>query len=297
MVGGSPGGDSEGTVNPKRLFAVGLVPGLDRSLCYGLIGTGNVSFCIRRHCKVKSHMVKKAAILEEPAFFIFRVAGSTVYSQPSVHQKKVPSSTQMEWENKQWPLSKWVKAFQAITNAGDGTVTSEDIDTGVRMLDEAEQFKTPSKKRQISVKTSATPNLIPIPSHRRGLPKDGDQGLTDMIEGGSLGKGGLTRMVSRVETSMVDMGKVLEEVTAMANRQFNDTEESVILMSAAVQNFMSSLGPSVELDPRFEAPTLWGTTAFIGEELTRLETVVQEARGEVDMATAAAKNVAERHCG
>jgi hypothetical protein len=53
------------------------------------------------------------------------------------------------------------------------------------------------------------------------------------------------------------------------------------------------LGSSVELDPRFEAPTLWGTTAFIGEELTRLETVVHEARGEVDMATAAAKNVAD----
>ena len=63
------------------------------------------------------------------------------------------------------------------------------------------------------------------------------------------------RIVSQVETSMVEMGKALEEVTEMTNRRFHDAEELVILMSAAaVQNFMSLLGPSVELDdPRFEA--------------------------------------------
>jgi hypothetical protein len=235
-------------------------------------------------------MVKKAPLPGEPTFFIFRIAGSTVYCQPSVSQTKVPGSTQVDWEDKQWSLPNWVKAFQAISNEGDETVTSEDIQTGVRMLDEAEQFRTPSKKRQFSAEMSESFNLIPIPSHRRGLPKEGDPGLDIMIEGGTLGKGGLTRIVSRVETSMVEMGKVLEEVTVMTNRRFGDAEDSVILMSAAVQNLMSSLGPSVELDPRFEAPTLWGTTAFIGEELTCLEAVVRETRSEVEMATTTAKN-------
>ena len=41
---------------------------------------------------------------------------------------------------------------------------------------------------------------------------------------------------------------------------------------------MSTLGPTVMLDPRFEAPTLWGSTAFIGEEVSRLVTDVDQSR-------------------
>jgi hypothetical protein len=45
-----PGGGSEGTSgDSKRMYSVVLVPGDDRSICFGLIGVGCASFCVRRN--------------------------------------------------------------------------------------------------------------------------------------------------------------------------------------------------------------------------------------------------------
>lgn len=41
------------------------------------------------------------------------------------------------------------------------------------------------------------------------------------------------------------------------------------LVSGAVQNLMSAFGPSAEMTTRFDAPMMWETVLFIGEEVTR----------------------------
>lgn len=287
-------GSTEGMVDTKRCYSVVLIPGSDRSLCFGLIGVGGSSFCVRKGCKIKSHGTNKIPAFDDSRFFIFRVSGATVFSQPSVPMSKVPSSTQAEWAGKEWSLPMWVKAFRAVTNADDELASEDDIKSEVKLLDEAEVFRTPAKKRKAQVSLSEPLSTIVVPNYRRTLPVEGDTGLEAMIEGGSLGRGGLTRIVSRLESVVVEMGRTLEEVASLSHGRFLDNEQTAILMAGAVQNLMSSLGSAVEMDPKFEAPTLWGTTSFIGEEVDRLGLDVNQSKVETSEVVTEMKSVVGR---
>jgi hypothetical protein len=81
-----------------------------------------------------------------------------------------------------------------------------------------------------------------------------------------MAKGGLTKIVSCVESSMVILGKDLEE------------RAGVKRLSGAVQNLISALGPLFPMDEKFEAPTLLGTTSFIGEEVGQVVSLSQILR-------------------
>ncbi len=102
--------------------------------------------------------------------------------------------------------------------------------------------------------------------HERSLPAVGDRELDTLIIGGSMAKGGLTKIVSCVELSMVILGKDLEERTG------------VKCLSGAVQNLIFALGPLFPMDEKFEAPTLLGTTSFIGEEVGQVVSLSQILR-------------------
>ena len=45
----------EGTGDSKRVYPVVLVQGSDRTVCFGSVGVGSASFCIRKDCKVFSN--------------------------------------------------------------------------------------------------------------------------------------------------------------------------------------------------------------------------------------------------
>ncbi|KAI2505285.1 hypothetical protein MHU86_9187 [Fragilaria crotonensis] len=192
-------------------------------------------------CKIKSHGTNKIPAFDDSRFFIFRVSGATVFSQPSVPMSKVPSSTQAEWAGKEWSLPMWVKAFRAVTNADDELASEDDIKSEVKLLDEAEVFRTPAKKRKAQ-KWVARSRKWPL-------------------------------------------------YRTVASWIMNKLQSS---WRGAVQNLMSSLGSAVEMDPKFEAPTLWGTTSFIGEEVDRLGLDVNQSKVETSEAVTEMKSVVGR---
>ena len=49
-----------------------------------------------------------------------------------------------------------------------------------------------------------------------------------------------------------------------------ELDENAHLASCAVQEIMLGLGPSGEMDMGLEAPTLWGGTSSVGDEVLRL---------------------------
>ena len=268
----------------------------DRSMCFGSVGVGNASFCIRSDCKVKSHLTNKVKSFEGSAFFITRVVGSTVFSQPSVREDQVPSAIQSEWEGQMWPLTRWVRAFQAIAIADDGMASNEDIKGEVKMLAEAELFRTPSKKRKGEADSDRTRPLrsVRLASHVMSLPAEGTSDLEALIAGGSLGKGGLTRIVSRLEASTVGIGTSLGEIVELTREKMIENDQNIVMVSGAVQNLMSALGQAVEMDPRFEAPTMWGTTSFIGNEVVRLVDEVDDSKKSVARLTGSIGDVISR---
>ena len=76
-----------------------LVGESSRSLCFGFIGRGIGSFCIRRDCADQSHTVRKRVDRTDGSYFcIARVGDTTIYSQEplSLREAQVPKVTQAE---------------------------------------------------------------------------------------------------------------------------------------------------------------------------------------------------------
>jgi hypothetical protein len=87
------------------------------------------------------------------------------------------------------------------------------------------------------------------------------------------GKGKLTRIVARLETSMVAQGSALETVAELSHKKFLSNKRDLRKVSGAVQNVQTMIGQPIELDTNFDTPTLWSATSFVADE------VVQVAEG------------------
>jgi hypothetical protein len=57
---------------------------------------------------------------------------------------------------------------------------------------------------------------------------------------------------------------------------------------------MSTLGTAVEMDEKFEAPTMWGTTSFIGEEVVRLAEEIEVSKSGISMVKESVANVIDK---
>jgi hypothetical protein len=233
--------------------------------------TGQLGFCIKKNCNTKSHQGKKFGLAEDNESFVFivRVPGSNVFVEPCVKESLVPEMMLKEWRATSTTLPNWVKAFRAVTITEDAEVSAATVGfKETKFLDDAESFRTPFKKRkggsgdQDKGVEREPMKFVKFSLHERGLPpvSNADE-LDAIVASGSLGKGGLTRIVSEVESSVITLGEAMEEVTTLTHRRFAENEKDSKSMLGVLQNLFASLGPAVEIDANFEAPTLWGTTA------------------------------------
>ena len=109
----------QGTVSSGKSYSVVSVCGSDRAvLCMGVMSrTGQLGFCIRKNCGIKSHQAKKFDLPggeSEALVFIVRVAGSSVFAEPFVKESLVPPSVLVEWVMTSATLQNWVKAFRSV---------------------------------------------------------------------------------------------------------------------------------------------------------------------------------------
>jgi hypothetical protein len=279
-----------GTTSSKR-YSVVTVRGSDSSLCFGVVGVGGVSFCIRKNCRIKAHGDSKfwLAGRNESVIFISRVLDAVVYTDPFVKEGLVTLETQEHWKGKSMTLPSWVRSFRAVTISDtDEKVSIDDVKIKTKFLSDAEKFRTPAKKRRTQLDdedregakkflNEMTVNLLD-----RALPSVDDVDALDaVIIDGSMLKGGLTRIVARVEANVSTLGEALREISVLTHERFVDNEKDVKLMSGVIQNLHATLGHTVGLDPRFEAPTLWGTTSCVAEEVARIAQLLHEVESDI----------------
>jgi hypothetical protein len=82
----------EGTVPMlSKLFSVVVIDCSDKSVCFGLVGAGG-SICIRRDCRIKSHMSSKSKFSRGNLSIVFIQRGvpGSVFVDPYLEAKGVP---------------------------------------------------------------------------------------------------------------------------------------------------------------------------------------------------------------
>ena len=300
MLGG--GGRFGRGVNSTKSYSVISVCGLDSSLCFGSVGVGTASFCVRKHCGVKAHVDSKVDVWEVPdetRVFIMRPGSATVFTEPSIAFDRVPEDVWTNWQSQQYTLAEWNREFCAVEITNDAFATIAEIKEEASFLAKAKDFRTPSKRAREATKATNESSYNTIAAglssgmfvtHVRMLPVVAtEEELEEMVEGSGVDALVLAKVVSQVETSIVALGETLGMVSEQTGSRFADVDREAKLVAGAVHTLSSILGTPIELDDRFEAPTLWGTAAFIADELIRLskdalavELLVKPMQSEVD---------------
>ena len=297
-VGGfGGGGEDSGRSGGRFLRGGGLllksysVIGVDRSnptICFGSVGIGSASFCIRRSCGIKAHADTKTKFWDsehDTRVFIVRGTGGTVFAEPSIGFSQIPTAVWASWQDQQLTLTEWKREFCAVEITNDAFATIDEVKEETSFLLKAKDFRTPSKRVRESTSVSADLHQLMDASdnkfvtHTRLLPVVRESGEDEANEPSAefsqqlddvATEKQLSRIVSKIESSVVSVGQALEVLAEQTHNRFVEADHDAKLVAGAVHTLSSSVGTAVELDDRFEAPTLWGTAAFIAEEMIKL---------------------------
>ena len=132
-------------------------------------------------------------------------------------------------------------------------------------------LRTPGKRKTDSFAGEEFEGLLPSwknQKYERALPEDSLE--LELIIDEGVKKGVLTTAVSKIETFIQDMGQALTEVTAIHHDRLFTLEDNVEVIIRMFQTLKSRIGSSVNIGDRFIAPNLWGSTAFIADDLSKV---------------------------
>jgi hypothetical protein len=270
-----------------KSYSVISVEGSNPTICFGSVGIGSASFCVRKNCGVKAHVDTKTKLWDSQdntRVFIVRGTGGTVFAEPSIGLSQVPSEVWTSWQSQQLTLTEWKREFCAVEITNDSSATIDEVKEETSFLIRAKDFRTPSKRFRESVSVSTDLHQLMDASdnkfvkHTRLLPVVRETGEDEYNTSSEISQqldevandGRLSRVVSKVESSVVAVGEALEVLAEQTHNRFVETDHEAKLIAGAIHTLSSSVGAAVELDDRFEAPTLWGTAAFIADEMIKL---------------------------
>ena len=143
-----------------------------------------------------------------------------MFSDPSVNEDLVAFEVRDDWNAKTGTLEEWVAAFQAVDNADNVAATIEDIKEEASLLIKAEKFRTPLKKRReedIEWEDDTLGEMV-FGNHVRTLPMDDFAEMEAMIANRTLERGMLTKLVARVESSVITQGAVIGAVAVLTHK-------------------------------------------------------------------------------
>lgn len=103
----------EGWLMSLKPYSVVSVRRLDPTICFGSVGIGIASFCVKKHCRTKAHVdAKLIDVWEVPGdtrIFIMRSENGTVFIEPSIAFD----------QSQQLTLAEWNREFCAVEIADD----------------------------------------------------------------------------------------------------------------------------------------------------------------------------------
>lgn len=257
----------------------------DTTYCFGVIKNGS-AFCPKRNCGVKSHATVKMPFAGDIDSFVFirRNIPGSVFSQPKVSSSKISAEVMAEWESKNLMLADWITEFQAVDGTNEHLTSVEDIQIETEFLVESLLLRPPGKRKKDSFGGEEYEGTLPSwknPKYERSFPSD-PVDLARLVEVG-VKKGIISTTVSNIETYIEGMGEALGEVATIHQDRLVTLEDNLETLLGMVQTIRAGLGNSVDIGDKFTAPTLWGSTAFIADDLTRITEEFAVLRSDVVM--------------
>ena len=267
-----------------KAFSVICIDCSDVTYCFGVIKNGS-AFCIKKNCSIKSHATAKMTFAGDDDSFVFirRNIPGSVFSQPKLSSSKKTEEVMSNWESQNMILADWITEFQAVDGINVHLTSVEDIQIESEFLVESSLLRTPAKRKKDSFggEEEDEANLAhwKNPRYERSLPEDPEE-LEMLMEEG-IKKVLMTSTVSKIETYIDGMGHALSDVTSIHHDRLLTLEDNLEVLLGMVQTMRAGIGPSVDIGDKFTAPTLWGSTAFMADDLTRVSDDLFTLQSEV----------------
>ena len=187
-----------------------------------------------------------------------------------------------EWESKYLSGEEWTSEFQAINGTNQPLTSAEEIQTETDFLLESSLLRTLAKRKKDSFGGEEYEGFA-FPDwknrkYQRTLPEEAQE-FEDLIDEG-VKKGIISTTVSKIESYIESLGDVLAEASVLHHDRLVTLENTIEVMIGIVQTMRSRMGSSVDSGERFTATTLWGSTAFIADEITWLTEEISTFKGK-----------------
>ena len=215
--------------------------------------------------------------------FIRRNIPGSVFSEPKLLSSKLPDDVMVDWTSKRLTSDDWTNEFQAIDGIIEPLTSVEEIQTESDFLVESSLMRTPAKRKKDSFAGEEYEG-IPYPAwknrkYARAFPMD-PQDLDALISAG-VKKGVVTTTVANIETYIEGLSDAMFETNSINHDRLVNLEGNLEVMIGMVQTIRSRVGSSVDIGEKYTAPTLWGSTAFIAEDLFKVAEDFSALRSDV----------------
>jgi hypothetical protein len=249
---------ASGTGSGTGRFRIVCLPseesGFNR-ICRCLIGQGG-TFCIKSACKT-THRGGSAQIFPGAIHVLNRV-GDAAYLEPFVLKSKLDNEVLSQWENTRCSLDEWTLKF-TIANTINGVVSLTDLEAGETVKNVIKNTKTPLKaERNENVEKDGITYFQASPYKRKIDNVEGflnrDSSLSDLKELAIHMDDGIHTLSS----FYVDLSG---DITVMEKKLEKSSRDN----SSRVDDIEGRLGKRPKMDPKFQAPTLWGSVSLLAD--------------------------------
>jgi hypothetical protein len=254
-----------GVISGKK-FKVKVVKS-GSGLCLNYIGSG-ASFCLRKNCSTNHASFVGAGgqscfIPPSGGVLVILKNLHVAFSSPTLKLSLVEEDVVNTWEGMSNSLEVWQESFQASNQGEDVVMSIEDIKLEAKASRGFEAFQTPAKKKRVVI---SKPDSV----------FEEYELVFETIEDRSLFKKSATS--ATVAESVCEMDRSLNKLSKGVARMFLEgtlgsrgTEATADRSFRMAKGLEGLVGSSKEMeDSDWVCPTVWGTLATIGAEVTTI---------------------------
>ena len=238
--------------------------------CFRYIGSG-ASFCLRKNCSIKHGTyvgsVEQASFKPSPGGdFVIMKSVHVAFTSPTLNLSSVADEVVDTWEGSAYSLVEWQDFFQASDQGEDVVMSITDIKTeaqAARSLDS--MFQTPAKKSRRVVISEPDPEFevyesVFMSNEMRSSFKQSATPATIADSVVTLDRT-LAKLSKGVSKMVLEGSSRTRENEAIADKSFRMAKglEGLVGMSKVME------------DSDWMCPTVWGTLATIGAEVSSLK--------------------------